>query len=74
MVDKIECIPVPTELPFLEAICWQLSDVKALTNLEKLDRYNRGHKYNGVLGELKGEELLFFNLLTRCGYKYVYDK
>ena len=41
MKQHIE-VRVPQHLPFLEAICWDLRNVRVLTNDEMLNRYERG--------------------------------
>jgi len=43
---------VPTKLPFLEAICWDLGDVNVLALDEMLNRYERGWENRGVLADL----------------------
>lgn len=59
---------VPEELPLLEAICWQISDVKNFSPKEMLISYERGWHYLGVLGEPSPEELLFIKkLIQRYG-------
>jgi hypothetical protein len=59
---------VPEELPLLEAICWQISDVKNISPKEMLISYERGWHYLGVLGEPSPEELLFIKkLIQRYG-------
>ena len=50
-------------LPFLEAVCWDLHDVYALTPAEMLTRYENGLQYEGILGELDGDERAFFEAL-----------
>lgn len=57
---------VPQKLPFLEAICWQTTDVKHFTSFEMLSRYERGWHYRGVLGEPSSEELQFIKQLVQC--------
>ncbi len=59
---------VPEKLPLLEAICWQISDVKNFSPKEMLISYERGWHYLGVLGEPSPEELLFIKkLIQRYG-------
>lgn len=59
---------VPEELPLLEAICWQISDVKNFSPKEMLISYERGWHYLGVLGEPSPEELIFIKqLIQRYG-------
>ncbi len=59
-------IVVPNKLPFLEAICWDLSDVFVLTVDEMLCRYERGWRYSGVLADLEGSEKLFVAQLAEA--------
>ena len=56
---------IPAELPFLQAICWDLDDVKLLTPDEMLSRYERGWRYCGVLADLEGEDLRYVRQLAR---------
>lgn len=53
--------PVPKELPFLEAICYQTDDVRHFTAEEMLNRYERGWKYKGILADLGTEEEEFLH-------------
>ncbi len=57
---------VPEELPLLEAICWQISDIKNFSPKEMLISYERGWHYLGVLGEPSSEELVFIKGLIQC--------
>jgi hypothetical protein len=57
---------VPTDLPFLKAICWQTDYVEHFTLDEMLNRYERGWKYRGVLADLEGEELEFLRRLANA--------
>ncbi|HCR79231.1 MAG: hypothetical protein U9Q93_06810 [Pseudomonadota bacterium] len=67
MKQHIE-VRVPQHLPFLEAICWDLRNVRVLTNDEMLNRYERGWAYRGVLADLEGTERGFVKqLATRKG-------
>lgn len=56
---------IPSELPFLKAICWQIADIKYLTPQEMLHCYERGWHYWGVLGEPSLEELSFIQELSQ---------
>ena len=56
----------PRNLPFLTAICWDLGDVRVLTDDEMLNRYERGWDYRGVLADLEGEELAFLRQLAKA--------
>jgi hypothetical protein len=57
-------IDIPTQLPFLQAICWDLHDVKQLTRDEMLNRYERGWANRGVLADLEGKEKEFARQLA----------
>ena len=57
---------VPTKLPFLKAICWDLSDVHVLAVDEMLSRYERGWHYRGVVADLKGSEKCFVAQLAEA--------
>jgi hypothetical protein len=56
---------IPAELPFLQAICWQIANVKNLTFPEMLCRYESGWHYWGVLGETNSEELAFIRQISQ---------
>lgn len=56
---------VPAELPFLQAICWQVADVKKLSFKEMLCRYESGWHYWGVLGTPSFEELAFIQQISQ---------
>ena len=56
---------VPAQLPFLQAICWQIADVKKLTLKEMLSRYESGWSYWGVLGKPSSEELAFIQQISQ---------
>lgn len=56
---------VPIKLPFLEAVCWDLDDVKVLAPDEMLSRYERGWDNRGVLADLDGDEKNFVAQLAR---------
>ncbi|HEY9737360.1 MAG TPA: nucleotidyl transferase AbiEii/AbiGii toxin family protein [Trichocoleus sp.] len=55
----------PQDLPFLKAVCWQLDEIDHLTPQEKLQRYERGWQYRGVLADLSAEEAAFVRELGR---------
>ena len=57
---------IPGELPFLQAICWQVADVKKLSLKEMLSRYESGWNYWGVLGKPSSEELAFIQQISQC--------
>lgn len=52
-------------LPFLEAVCWDLHDVYALTPTQMLTRYEKGLEYDGVLANLEQNERAFIETLKR---------
>ena len=52
-------------LPFLEAVCWDLHDVYALTPTQMLTRYEKGLEYDGVLANLEQGERAFIETLKR---------
>lgn len=56
--------PTPEQLPFLQAICWDMADISHLTSDEMLDRYERGWAYRGVLGDIDGHEKRFLQTLA----------
>ncbi len=56
---------IPAELPFLQAICWQIANVKNLNFQEMLCRYESGWHYWGVLGEPNSEELAFIQQISQ---------
>lgn len=56
---------IPEELPFLQAICWQVANVKYLTIKEMLCRYESGWHYWGVLGKPSAEELAFIKQISQ---------
>ncbi|MEM8603739.1 MAG: nucleotidyl transferase AbiEii/AbiGii toxin family protein [Cyanobacteria bacterium P01_H01_bin.121] len=58
-------LEIPTQLPFLQAICWQIRDVQVLTPLEMLQQYERGWHYQGSLAELSPQEQRFVRNLAR---------
>ncbi|MFT6906332.1 MAG: hypothetical protein ACJAS1_002998 [Oleiphilaceae bacterium] len=58
-------INVPKQLPFLEAVCWDLGDVHALDLNEMLNRYERGWENKGVLADLNGIERGFLTQLAK---------
>ena len=58
-------LKIPEKLPFLQAICWQIADVKHLTLKEMLCRYESGWDYWGVLGKPSSEELFFIQQISQ---------
>jgi hypothetical protein len=56
---------IPEELPFLQAICWQVANVKHLNFKEMLFRYESGWDYWGVLGKPSAEELAFLQQISQ---------
>ena len=52
-------IEVPTELPFLKAVCWDIDNVHLLNIDEMLNRYERGWANKGVLADLNEAEKCF---------------
>lgn len=58
-------IEVPDKLPFLEAVCWDLRDVRVLDLDEMLNRYESGWENRGVLADLTGSEKHFVAQLAR---------
>ncbi|NQE34767.1 nucleotidyl transferase AbiEii/AbiGii toxin family protein [Microcoleus asticus] len=62
---------VPAELPFLQAICWQIADVKKLTLKEMLSRYESGWNYWGVLGKPSPEELAFIQQISQYYHSWL---
>jgi len=55
---------IPDKLPFLEAVCWDLRDVRKLTLDEMLNRYERGWNYRGALADVAGQEKVFIRQLA----------
>ena len=56
-------ITQPSKLPFLEFLGWQIADVYRLTQLEMLDRYERGWRYRHIT-DLPVSELAFIKQLA----------
>ncbi len=56
---------IPEKLPFLQAICWQVANVKHLSFKEMLCRYESGWHYWGVLGKPSAEELAFIQQISQ---------
>ncbi|MEO1295664.1 MAG: nucleotidyl transferase AbiEii/AbiGii toxin family protein [Cyanobacteria bacterium J06636_16] len=56
---------VPDQLPFLQAICWQIKDIHGLTPQEILKCYERGWHYRGVVGNVGPEEQAFIQTLSQ---------
>ena len=52
------------QLPFLKALCWQMSDIEGLTPAEILQTYERGWRYLGVLPQPNQEEWQFIRQLS----------
>lgn len=57
-------INIPAQLPFLEAVCWELRNVHDLTADEMLNRYERGWAYRGTLADLGEQERVFVRKLA----------
>ncbi len=55
---------IPERLPFLEAVCWDLRDVRDLTPDEMLNRYERSWDYRGSLADVEGKEKAFIKELA----------
>ena len=66
MPTTIEKQHIPSNLPFLKAICWQTDSIEHFTLDEMLDRYERGWNYRGVLADVEGEELEFLRRLAQA--------
>ena len=62
---KQQTVNQEKHLPFLEAVCWDLRDVYALTPAQMLTRYEKGLEYEGILGELDQDERTFFEALKK---------
>lgn len=62
---KQQTVNQEKHLPFLEAVCWDLRDVYALTPAQMLTRYEKGLEYEGILGELHQDERTFFEALKK---------
>jgi hypothetical protein len=58
-------ITIPEKLPFLEKLCWQRQSITHLTGLEMLQIYERGWRYQGVLGNLSPAETRFVQELAQ---------
>lgn len=63
--EVVTTFEIPAELPFLQAICWQVANVKELTFKEMLCRYESGWHYWGVLGKPSAEELIFIQKISQ---------
>lgn len=63
---KANNILKPQQLPFLEAVCWDLADVHKLDLDEMLNRYERGWNYEGTLADLEGQEKAFVHELAEA--------
>jgi hypothetical protein len=55
------------QLPFLNALCWQISDVKNLTDIEIIQTYERGWRHLGILAQPSNEE---WQLIRDLSYQY----
>lgn len=55
---------IPSQLPFLKAVCWDLVNIQDLTPDEMLNRYERGWDYRGALADVKGDEKVFIRKLA----------
>lgn len=55
---------IPKDLPFLEAVCWDMGDVHELTPDEMLNRYERSWEYRGTLADVEGREKAFVRELA----------
>jgi Nucleotidyl transferase AbiEii toxin, Type IV TA system len=64
-------LKIPEKLPFLQAICWQIADVKLLTIKEMLCRYESGWNYWGILGKPSSEELFFIQLISEFYHSWL---
>ena len=62
---KQQTVNQDKRLPFLEAVCWDLRDVYALTPAQMLTRYEKGLEYDGVLAELEQGERMFIETLKK---------
>ena len=54
----------PKYLPFLEAVCWDLTSIEHLSLDEILSRYERGWVYRDALADLGGDEREFLKQLA----------
>ncbi len=55
------------QLPFLNALCWQISDIEGLTPAEILHTYERGWRYLGALPQPSEEE---WQLIHHLSHEY----
>ena len=62
---KQQTVNQDRQLPFLEAVCWDLRDVYALTPAQMLTRYEKGLEYDGILGKFEQDERAFFEALKK---------
>lgn len=67
-------IDIPVKLPFLEAICWQTTDIKHFTLGEMLNLYERCRRYRGVLSDLEGDELSFVHKLSDYRIQRMFER
>lgn len=52
------------QLPFLNALCWQIADVDRLTRSKILQTYERGWRYLGAIAQPSDEEWQFIRDLS----------
>ncbi len=55
---------VNRQLPFLNALCWQIADIDRLTRSEILQTYERGWRHLGVIAQPSDEEWQFIRDLS----------
>ncbi|MGB3652662.1 MAG: hypothetical protein WBA41_15795 [Rivularia sp. (in: cyanobacteria)] len=60
----IKIANIPSNLPFLESICWQKKNVYEFTPEEMLSCYERGWKYKNLFNNLEGDELEFIKKIA----------
>jgi hypothetical protein len=65
MSDLAQPLQIPQQLPFLEALGWQTTNIQQFSPQEILTRYERGWQYRGVLVDLDVEELSFVRELSQ---------
>ncbi len=58
-------VKIPSQRPFLTAVCWQLHDIRHLSPKEMLQRYERGWHYRSVFGKLDPQAQAFVEALAR---------
>jgi Nucleotidyl transferase AbiEii toxin, Type IV TA system len=52
------------QLPFLQALCWQITDIENLSPAEILQTYERGWRYLDILAQPSDEEWQLIHTLT----------